>query len=761
MLAFVAVLGIRAGQAADVVPNEVMLPGTQPGEAGNLEAPDKCDNCHGGYNSAIEPAFNWRGSAMGNAGRDPIFWATLAIAEQDFDGAGDLCIRCHSTGGWYGGRSTPTDGAGLQASDDDGVDCDTCHMMTNPDDSEHMGTMNPPFVANDGVEGYYGSGMLSLWGGSDKLGPYDDAEARHQFMQSQFHRDRDFCGSCHDVSNSVVGDLAHNNGRQATADSVIASGVVGGPIEDKAAFNNPPYMYGIVERTFSEFKAGAIGETLVTEYPNLPPELQAGALKAGYESALVAGTGGDHADQTPRYFSCQTCHMRPVQGTGCNKKGAPVRTDLPLHDMTGGNYWLADVVKYQDSKGLLRLGGGLTAVQIAALDAGAIRAGKQLSEAVSLDVIGNTVRLTNLTGHKVITGYPEGRRMWLNIRWFDANGALLREDGKYGAIGVSVTNPADGQPVEVHTIVDLHDPNTRVYEAHYAMTAEWAAALLSLGYPADMPLAFDRTTGLPEYTLGQLAADPPGSHHETFHFVLNNHVSGDNRIPPYGYRYDVARVRNALPVPADQYGNAGPGGTYNHWDDVPLNPPGNAIYAEIDLLYQGTSWEYVQFLWLANTGASAFLADEGVNMLDAWLNTGMVAPYVMASTVWGNAPVPATPAMYADSLKTWSVDKQGNLVAEMGTFNVRDTVAFEVHVVDELQSPLGGVQVFFEVRDGNGNVTTSLQGFSDETGTAVLKWKTGRREAAGPYDGVIVDLIKNGFEADVGLGVSSVHFTLQ
>ena len=86
--------------AAPVVPTDIQQPGTQPAEVGNLESPDKCDNCHGGYNTAVEPAFNWRGSMMANAGRDPIFWATVAVAEQDFDGAGDLCIRCHSTGGW-------------------------------------------------------------------------------------------------------------------------------------------------------------------------------------------------------------------------------------------------------------------------------------------------------------------------------------------------------------------------------------------------------------------------------------------------------------------------------------------------------------------------------------------------------------------------------------------------------------------------------------------------------------------------------------
>ncbi len=183
---------------------------------------------------------------MTNAGRDPILWAALAIAEQDFDGSGDLCIRCHSTGGWYGDRATPTDGSGLAASDADGVDCDSCHKMTNPDGSEHPGVMNPPFIANDEgtpAVGYYGTGMLSLSGGNAKLGPYSDADARHQFLQSSFHRDVDFCGSCHDVSNPAVGDLAHNNGAQPTADPVIASGIPDSPLDTKAAFNNFPYLF--------------------------------------------------------------------------------------------------------------------------------------------------------------------------------------------------------------------------------------------------------------------------------------------------------------------------------------------------------------------------------------------------------------------------------------------------------------------------------------------------------------------------------------
>ncbi|MEJ2350135.1 MAG: multiheme c-type cytochrome [Anaerolineales bacterium] len=627
VLLFFSMVGIPKVWAALVVPNEIQQPGTQPGEVGNLESPDKCDNCHGGYNQAVEPAFNWRGSMMANAGRDPIFWATLAVAEQDFDGSGDLCIRCHSTGGWYGGRSTPTDGSGLMAGDADGVDCDTCHKMTNTNNNELLGVMNPPFIANDGAgNGYYGSGMLSLWSGNEKLGPYSDAAAKHQFLQSAFHRDVSFCGSCHDVSNPAVGDLAHNNGAQSTADPVVASGVLGSPIDGKAAFNNFPYQYGIVERTFSEYFAGALSKTLVSSYATLPEDLKAGAIQAAHDSAK-----GNYADGTPRYYSCQTCHLPAVTGVGCNKNGVPTRTDLPLHDMTGGNYWMPDAILYQDSLGTLRLGGGLTSIQISAITAGKLRAPQQLNLAASLEVAGNSLKITNLTGHKLISGYPEGRRMWLNVKWYDSGDALLREDGKYDVVA-----SVNGTPVK--SIVNLADPNTKIYEAHYGMTQEWASQLLGLGYSSDLPLSFDRTSGAVNYTLGQLAAQQSGTDHETFHFVLNNTVVKDNRIPTYGMTYEEARKRNALPVPATQYGNPTAGDTYNYWDTIALNPPAGAAYAEIKLLYQPTSWEYIQFLYLANNGQNAFLVDEGVNLLNAWLNTGMAEPFVMASTNWGVPP---------------------------------------------------------------------------------------------------------------------------
>ena len=86
--------------SATTVPIEVQMPGTQPDEVGNLESADRCDNCHQDTDPVVNIAHEWRGSMMSHAGRDPLYWATVAIAEQDFDGSGDLCIRCHTLGGW-------------------------------------------------------------------------------------------------------------------------------------------------------------------------------------------------------------------------------------------------------------------------------------------------------------------------------------------------------------------------------------------------------------------------------------------------------------------------------------------------------------------------------------------------------------------------------------------------------------------------------------------------------------------------------------
>jgi hypothetical protein len=638
-----------AGRAAirGLVATDVQMPGTQPEDTlADLHTPNDCAFCHGSYNPQVEPTHQWRGSMMSHASRDPLFWATLAVVEQDYAGAGDFCLRCHVPSGWLAGRSVPTDGAALDTTRDvHGVECDQCHRLTNPDGSEHAGVQNPPFVANSGgvsPQGYYGSGQYVLSNdqpggtyGTTKLGPYANAGAPHTFAQSQYHRSPEMCGTCHDVSNPFTGDLAPGNGAQVPLAPGTFSGTPGTPVDGKAAFNNFPYQYGVVERTYSELKASALDTTPVADFPSLPADLRQGALQYAYEQALQAGTGGNHEDGTPRFYTCQTCHMAPTVGQGCSF-GGPARSDLARHDLTGGNYWIPDAIQWLDQQGLLILGGGLTTAQVTAMNDGKARARASLSRAAGLSVGGNTLRVVNLTGHKLITGYPEGRRMWIHTRWYDASGALVREDGAYGPI----TAVVQGQPTQVDTLLNPADPNSKVYESQGGISQAWAQKLITtLGVSPTLPVAFDRVSGAVTTTLADVAAQAPGTAHESFHFLLNDTVLHDNRIPPYRMDRGEATLRNALPVPPTQFGNPGKGSAYNYWDQVTLNPPVGATFARIDLVYQPTSWEYIQFLWRANTGQVTRLAQEGVNLLNAWRNTGMAAPHVMASTLWGNPPL--------------------------------------------------------------------------------------------------------------------------
>ena len=96
--------------------------------------------------------------------------------------------------------------------------------------------------------------------------------------------------------------------------------------------------------------------------------------------------------------------------------------------------------------------------------------------------------------------------MWLNIKWYDGENNQVREDGEYGALEVDLDG--DGLTDEtVETILDLSDRNTEVYEAHYAVTREWAETIGSL-HDDNFVLSYDRVTGLPDCTVGKFLNDP-------------------------------------------------------------------------------------------------------------------------------------------------------------------------------------------------------------------------------------------------------------
>ena len=505
------------------------MPGSQPFEGGALNDPAVCSACHSGYNPTVEPYYNWQGSMMAHAARDPLFEANMVIANQDAPDSGDMCLRCHFISGWLQGRSIPTDGSQMLASDMEGVSCDFCHRLVDPvyDPAE-----NPPedqailaALSNPGTE--FGNGMYVVDPTPTRRGPFPDANLGHTILVSPFHREAAICGTCHDVSNPAFQNDGSGNFPPNALDT---------PASTFSAHSLMP-----VERTYSEW--------FYSDY-NTP-------------QGIFAPQFGGNRDFVA---TCQDCHMRDVTGKGCNFPNAPTRNDLPLHDLTGGSTWLPGLL------GTLFPG----QVNEPAIQAGIIRARYMLQNAAELAAVQQgedlQVTVTNNTGHKLPTGYPEGRRVWLNVRFYDAAMALIAESGAY----------------DVNTGVLTHDPQAKIYEIKPGLDAD-VASLLGV---------------------------TPGP---SFHFVLNNKVYADNRIPPRGFTNANYDLFGGAPV-AHSYADG------QYWDDTDYRIPACAASAEVTLYYQSTSKEFVEFLRDENTTNS-----KGQEMFDLWNDNGKCPPEVMAT----------------------------------------------------------------------------------------------------------------------------------
>jgi hypothetical protein len=516
------------------------MPGSQPFEAGTLNPPAACVACHGNYDAAVEPYENWRGSMMAQASRDPLFEACLAVANQDAPDSGDLCLRCHIGRGWLRGRSVPTDGSQMQISDMSGVACDLCHRLVDPffdpaqnppeDQAILAGLMMPPSnVAN---------GMFIIDPTGARRGPFTDATSGHPILVSPYHREAAICGTCHDVSNTAFEKDGMGNYVPNTFDA---------PAADFSSHTLMP-----IERTYSEW--------FYSEY-NTPQGVYAPEFGGNLDYVAV----------------CQDCHQRDVTGKGCNMAEAPVRDDLPLHDFTGGSVWLPPLLP-------TLFPGEPEAVNPTALQASADRARYMLQHAALLsaeqDGAQLEVTVTNNTGHKLPTGYPEGRRIWLNVKFYDASMTLLKESGAYDSA----------------TGLLLEDSERVVYETK---------------------------PGLDEVTAPIVGVAPGPS----FHFVLNNKVFKDNRIPPRGFT-------NAA---YESFGGAPVGATFadgQYWDERYYAIPQGATLAEVTLYYQSTSKEYVEFLQAENTTNAS-----GQVMYDLWNNNDKCPPELMVTTSIALTPV--------------------------------------------------------------------------------------------------------------------------
>ena len=634
----------------------IRMPGTQPRADMALEPASSCLGCHAGYAPAIEPGFGWKGSMMGQAARDPFFWAALAVAAQDSIWAvgnpngTDTCLRCHMPKGWLELRSDPTNGQAMGDADFDGVQCDFCHRMVDPffedtfqgtregndwagywDETNMSSTMSSAAAektrAADIVqsqshtlfngntmygadhrpvsEGYRenGAGQYYVSDKAERRGSFADAQAFHPMQYSRYHKSKYYCGTCHDVSNPVLANMPALGTMPNDGTTVL-------PSEAQS-----PAEYFHVERTFSEFMLSDYG-------------LPGGAPGVGPYAPEVFETG----QPGNTIASCQDCHMPDSVGVGASVIGAVLRpTDSvehpssgqPVHDLTGGNtfvpWLLASTVPSSpnyDATNAALLGQGSakltlsldegTKLDAAALLAGANRAKWTLGRAATIASLSydplsgaTAFRVRNNTGHKLITGYPEGRRMFLNVRVFNGN-ELLHEVNPYDAAvgtlrGLDPANAPSSPPLGAN---ETHD-DALVYEAKMASSLT-----------------------------GQT---------KSFHFLLGTEGSKDNRIPPKGFRIAEAGTRLAEPV---WDGVVSPGyftaGEYaGGYDDVSLTLPAGGSRVEVRLYYQTTSREYVEFLRDEILGTATSLKSPSPSgEMNAYI--AQTDPFFVSLRAWGD-----------------------------------------------------------------------------------------------------------------------------
>ncbi len=531
---------VGAAIALDPIPttrNDFHNSGTQPQSLVDDPVSARvCAFCHADYNEEQEPFRRWAGSMMGQAARDPIFHAALNVAEQDAAFVGDTCLRCHAPIGWLGGRAAQTDGSGLMGDDFTGVACSICHRMVDPvytagqspavDQQILAALAQPPTNPNSG--NYVIDPMDRRRGPFDLNADWGGSFPFHAFLQSPFHLSSRLCATCHEVS------LPHFS-RQP--DGTYALNALDTPPPTDDRFQMMPE-----QRTYSEWSRSAFA---------------AGPIELG----------GRFGGNRTAVSTCQDCHMPTTTGQGC-AIDPPVRGDLPQHNFNGANSWVLRAVRdlYYDSD---------TFLSEAEVNLSVARNVDMLQRASDLVLFVNggtlTTRVINYTGHKLPTGYNEGRRMWVNVQFKDDNNAIVQELGAYdGATGV------------------LDAASTKVYETKVGL--DHAMATYS---------------GRPE---------GPG-----FHLVLNNRIYQDNRIPPMGFTN-----ANFAAVQAGPAGYSYADGQY--WDDTNYAIPPGATRVTVSVYHQTTSKEYIEFL---RDHASGGPGNPGEVAYNEWVMFGRSTPVRM------------------------------------------------------------------------------------------------------------------------------------
>ena len=580
--------------ALDFTPN-----GTQPGLLSAIEGNEACSNCHtGSTNDETQMAYpTWSGSMMANAARDPMFWAAVDVANRDVPGVGDYCIRCHAPNAWLSGRVRKDGNGGFvngangcllqgdhdnfdgKGNDYSGIGCQFCHRIapTGP-----VGQPVLTFNANiwfDDALNCTANGQNA--GGPCRRGPYRYPDttptgvinAPHGWQQDSSYQGSAYCGTCHnvstpDTSNGPLKTLILNNGTD--------TGV--------------PFP---LDRTYSEWLKSDYSDTLFRD----------GTENSGPSTGSAFGE------------TCQSCHMRnSTQATAraCSLTGPGTRTNnLAVHEFAGANGFMVNVLKSLYGTQLDREAAfdrTLAFINDNLTNRSARIALSLQTLSPAATTLNASVRITNLTGHKLPAGYGEGRRMWINLVARDANNAIIFESGAYEPASATLST----------------GNQLKVYET---LQGVWQR--------------FGNT--------GVCVLQENVTNRKLFNMVLNNCIAKDNRIPPLGFTggsaVDTQPVNYSYPETAPGSGKLVNFDVTTYAIPIPANAV-RPIQVQVNLRHQVMSKDYAEFLkaeavnsnfqtenQMCDRTWSVGPADKtrGEFMFDAWTNNGKSAPASMVS----------------------------------------------------------------------------------------------------------------------------------
>jgi MYXO-CTERM domain-containing protein len=503
------------------IPGVALAAPTEPGGLTNaITEATVCINCHSFGNvephqedPLYAPWLGWRGSIMANSARDPVFWAGVAIASQDDPEGTEDCVRCHAPRAFLEGRGGAIAMDELTPPDLDGVECEMCHRTIEDLDAP-LG--NARYTIDD----------VAVNGMVPRRGPwtYDEGpdEPPHEWIQDAYIGSSRMCGTCHDVTTS----------RERVDDDGEGLGV---------PFNE--------QRTYSEW------------------------------------LGSAYAQPGEGFRSCQDCHMPAVTDVpGCFENansGQTHPTGGRRHELVGANRFMLQLLQgLYGQQGTNAIDDFYYETSIENLDRFVATSATLAVEAPASVDLGEGMALgvtvTNESGHKLPSGYSEGRVMWISV------------------------------------VARLGD------------TVVWSSG------------AWDQARGLQEdpqlRTYRAIAEDYDDG--ATFHLLRNNHWVEDTRIPPRGATPDLQTdpVGERYVLQDD--------GTWPNFDVVaydfagddaivdptPEDATDDVLDLEVSVLYLINTPEYVQFLADENRTNQA-----GNDVLTLFEDAGGATPVVLAT----------------------------------------------------------------------------------------------------------------------------------